>query len=320
MENTSLVSIALCTYNGAKYLSEQLDTLVKQTYGNIEIIAIDDCSTDNTFAILEEYAQRFTFLKVLKNERNIGYIKNFEKAILLCKGDFIALSDQDDIWDLEKIRLQVENIEDNLLIYHDSEFIAENGTLLNKKMSNIINMYEGNSWKPFLLYNCISGHSILIKTELAKFFLPFDKNEHHDQQIAFVAGIFGKIRYLNFPLVKYRQHNSSSTDILGLRKQEATELIHKTRLINWLTFCETKKGLIEKNNSIIPKLYQFTIADKETYFRYKEFLFLLKNYDKLLYIKKKGNLSKYNIILKRLWGIKTKRIWKRVFYPSKIRI
>ena len=103
IERSPLVSIALCTYNGEVFLQEQLNSLLNQTYTTIEIIAVDDASTDSTRSILEKKASTDSRLKVFINEKNIGYNKNFEKAISLCSGDFIAISDQDDIWEAEKI-------------------------------------------------------------------------------------------------------------------------------------------------------------------------------------------------------------------------
>src|ERR1700741_1533394 len=123
MSDSPLVSIALCTYNGARFLSQQLDTLVNQSYEPIEIIAVDDCSTDETFDILTEYAGRYPSFKIYRNEVNLGFTENFEKAVKLCSGDLIALCDQDDLWDTKKIRLQVNAINGHVLIYHDSEFI-----------------------------------------------------------------------------------------------------------------------------------------------------------------------------------------------------
>src|SRR5476649_2579474 len=99
MSEYPLVSIALCTYNGARFLSQQLDTLVNQTYRPIEIIVVDDCSTDDTFAILTEYAGRYPNFKIYRNDVKLGFTANFEKAVKLCTGDLIALCDQDDLWD-----------------------------------------------------------------------------------------------------------------------------------------------------------------------------------------------------------------------------
>jgi len=118
-----LVSIALCTYNGDTYISSQLDTIINQTYGNIEIIVVDDGSTDNTLPILKHYEETGK-IKLYRNNTNLGFIKNFEKAISLCTGDYIALSDQDDLWELNKIELLVNTIGENMLIFSDSEFIG----------------------------------------------------------------------------------------------------------------------------------------------------------------------------------------------------
>src|SRR5258708_3925751 len=103
-----LVSIALCTYNGEAYLKEQLDSLIDQTYPNCEIIIVDDCSKDGTVDILKQYANEYTQIKLYINTENLGYTKNFEKAIVLCNGEYIALCDQDDIWDKNKISIMID--------------------------------------------------------------------------------------------------------------------------------------------------------------------------------------------------------------------
>jgi len=93
-----LISIALCTYNGEAYLSDQLASIVKQTQQPDELIACDDGSTDNTLQILDQFSGEAPFpVRVYLNQQRLGPTKNFEKAISLCSGDFIFLSDQDDV-------------------------------------------------------------------------------------------------------------------------------------------------------------------------------------------------------------------------------
>ena len=119
-----LVSIALCTYNGEAYLKEQLDSLIDQTYPNCEIIIVDDCSKDGTVDILKQYANEYPQIKLYINSENLGYTKNFEKAINLCNGEYIALCDQDDIWDKNKISIMIHRIGDNILIYYCGALFA----------------------------------------------------------------------------------------------------------------------------------------------------------------------------------------------------
>lgn len=119
-----LVSIAMATYNGEKYLKEQLDSIYAQTYKNIEVIVCDDCSSDKTVEILDEYKEKYG-LKYYINEKNLGFKKNFEKAISLCSGDFIALADQDDIWIESKIEIFLKSKGIDNLIYM-SDYLHKN--------------------------------------------------------------------------------------------------------------------------------------------------------------------------------------------------
>ena len=108
MNEFPLVSVVLGTYNGEVYLQEQLRSVLAQTYPALEIIAIDDGSSDRTVDILREFAARDPRIRVVVNERNLGFIRNFEKGCRLAAGKFIALCDQDDYWFPEKITKMVE--------------------------------------------------------------------------------------------------------------------------------------------------------------------------------------------------------------------
>jgi len=220
MESLPLVSIALCTYNGEKFLAAQLDTLIAQTYKNLEVIAVDDCSTDGTYEILKAYAAKYPWFHIYRNAQNLRFLKNFEVAVSYCNGELIALCDQDDLWLPEKIKMQVNAIGDNMFIYHDSEFINEDGSPANKKISDIVNFYRGDSPEVFLFLNCVSGHSMLMKKELLAHAGSFE-GYYHDWWLAYVATNVGRIDFLPECLVKYRQHSTSDTDMLA--KKEAVE-------------------------------------------------------------------------------------------------
>ncbi len=313
MKQAPLVSIALCTYNGSAYLAAQLDTLVNQTYAPTEIIAVDDCSTDNTYAILEDFASRYPQFKIYKNETNLGFAANFEKAVKLCSGELIALCDQDDLWHPQKIELQAAAINDNVLIYHDSEFISQDGVPMGKKMSDIRNFYRGCRPEVFLIFNCVSGHSILMKRSLIDDALPLPKDYFHDWWLAYVATNVGSIDFTPECLVQYRQHQSSDTNILRLERKNDTYVFSAgqkiERLMKWFGYC----AAFSKNRSpeLIEDIYRaYTrLADSYISFWYSALLFRYRK--TMLFIRKKGSLSNLNYIYSQVWGLKSKKLFSK---------
>lgn len=303
------VSIALCTYNGVKFLKEQLDSLIAQTYANLEIIVVDDCSTDKTFEILTGYAARYPQFKIYQNEANLGFTANFEKAVKLCTGELIALCDQDDIWLPQKIGLQVNAIDDNMFVYHDSEFVHEDGSSMGKKMSDIMNLYRGDEPEAFLFFNCVSGHSILMKRELLDDALPLKKGFFHDWWLAYVATNVGKIDFIDQCLVKYRQHDKSDTNILKLKRTKNEyrfDSIQKIeREYKWLQYCASFKK--NKRPKVVHAIYKAFEKRLNNYVSTDLSRLLFKYRKAIFFTRKKSRLSKLNYIFGRIWGVKTKR-------------
>lgn len=305
MKEEPLVSIALCTYNGAGFLRQQLDTLVSQSYQNLEIVAVDDCSSDDTFLILGEYAQKHPNFRIYQNEQNLGFTGNFERTVKLCKGGLIALCDQDDLWDSQKIELQVNAIGDNVLIYHDSEFIHEDGTPMEKKMSDVLNLYRGDRPEVFLFFNCVSGHSILMKRELIDAALPLEKGYFHDWWLAYVATNIGKIDFLPQTLVKYRQHDQSETNILKLAREKNNykftgEENYKRRL-KWLKHCAEFDR--NKNPELVKQVYEAYKNRQGSFIAFELSRLLFKHWKIIFSISKKAGLSKLNFVRKEMRGI-----------------
>ncbi len=305
-----LVSIALCTYNGAQYLAAQLDTLVSQTYKRLEIVVVDDCSVDGTYKILTDYANKHPQFKIFRNDGNLGFSANFEKAATLCSGDLIALCDQDDLWHPQKIELQVNAIKDNIFVYHDSEFIHEDGTGMNKRMSDLMNFYRGGDPETFLFFNCVSGHSILMRKELLSDALPLKKEYFHDWWLAYVATNIGTIDYIPQCLVQYRQHDKSDTNILRLKRKkdkykfssvEKIERLHK-----WLGYCAAFKG--NKKPELVKAVYNAFTKRLDHYFSPDLSRLLYKHRKNIFYIRKKSVLSNLNYIFSQAWGVKAKRL------------
>ncbi|PWJ59091.1 glycosyltransferase involved in cell wall biosynthesis [Dyadobacter jejuensis] len=313
-----LVSIALCVYNGDRFLEIQLNSLLEQSYPHIEIVAVDDCSTDDSRQILQRYrAQHPERIKVIENETNKGYVKNFEWALRNCTGQFIAFCDQDDIWHPEKISKQVDQMPGHLLVYHDSQFIQEDGTTMDKKMSDVINMVVGADPAKLLLFNSVSGHSCLIDRQLLQYILPFDPDHFHDHWTAYVALNVGKVAYIRETLVQYRQHQSSSTDILNRRKKldksyhENRDVKKLTRELNWLKKCQSFSQ--NKDQAFLDTFVNLFETRLDTYFSFQYAQFIGKHFDRLFYIQKKRKSSRSGYIYRQIWGLRAKTLWAKFF-------
>jgi glycosyltransferase involved in cell wall biosynthesis len=211
MENKNpTVAVVVATYNGATYLRQQLESIVQQTYKPSQIIIVDDDSLDDTLQVANNFAAHHPEVMVVQNETRLGYIKNFEKGMLIATASYVALSDQDDIWMPHKLETLLANIGDQMLAYSDSELIDANGQLLNQKMSSIKNqlayhtpiMYAIGAWAP--------GHAMLFKKELVDKAVPFPTLVTHDFWLGFVATCYSKVVYVNEPLVHYRQHTQNA--------------------------------------------------------------------------------------------------------------
>ena len=221
MPRLPLISIALCTFNGEPYLREQLDSLLRQDYPRLEIIAIDDASTDATPDILGEYAARDPRLQAHRNPSNLGFRRNFERALGLCSGELIAPSDQDDIWAPAKLSRLQEILGSAIMSYCDSELIDEHGHALGQRISDEFNVASLGDPVAFVFNNCVSGHAMLVRRALLADALPLPSNLFHDWWLAYVAASLGRIEYCPEPLVSYRQHATSVTDHSGRRTAAA---------------------------------------------------------------------------------------------------
>lgn len=308
-----LISIALCTYNGEKHLEEQLKSIIAQSYKNIEIVAVDDCSGDDSISILNKYANKIT-IHIYSNSANLGYIKNFEKAVSLCEGDFIALCDQDDIWEPHKLERLLEEIKDNMLIYSDSELVDERGNLLNKRISSIRNFIKGHHPESFLFHNCVAGHTVMFRKELKQYIFPFPREIYHDWWIAYTATSVGSITYVEECLVNYRQHGTANTDMLHLRTPKRVEetsksnkTIEKTRgIVKDLTTYYNLKHLSEKDRKFIGDLMKAYESRINVFFSLSLFLILSRNWKRLYHIPKDPWIYKIVHVLKESLGSKLK--------------
>ncbi|MEZ7891949.1 MAG: glycosyltransferase family 2 protein [Candidatus Wallbacteria bacterium] len=209
--NEKLVSIAMATYNGGKFLRKQLDSIYSQSYKNIEVIVCDDCSIDDTAEILKQYNFKHG-LKYYINDKNLGFVKNFEKAITLCTGEYIALADQDDLWHNDKIETLIGNIGNYALICSDAAVIDGSGSETADSFLKYSGKYASSDrdYRLFTFYNFVTGCTCLFKRELLSQALPFPEYQnYHDWWLALCASKMSGVKFLDTKLVDYRQHGGN---------------------------------------------------------------------------------------------------------------
>lgn len=223
-KSSRLVSIVLATYNGEKYVAEQLESLFAQTYSNIEIIAIDDCSTDNTVNILHEHAAKHGNMKVFENETNLGFIKNFEKGCTLTKGDLIAFCDQDDYWDFDKIKKMTEAIGEYPVVYCNSVVCDENLTLKGIKISDLVHFKSWSNCLQLAVFCRIYAHAMLFTRSFFNTAYPFLAVVPPDWWLPYLSTFYGGMKYLPEPLVLYRQHENNAMGVTGGKSKKQSEV------------------------------------------------------------------------------------------------
>lgn len=210
---TTKISIAMATYNGEKYLQEQLDSFVTQTCQPDELVVCDDGSTDATLEILEVFRQHVSFtVRIYRNEINFGHIKNFEKALSFCTGDIIFLSDQDDVWFKNKIKTikQIFTINDDIMVVINDAIITDsdlNPTQFTK-LKNTFNAGFPESW-------FITGCCTAIRTCWLQVVLPIPiSSGGHDIWINTLSDKAQARTVFKYPLQFYRRHLNNVSQAL----------------------------------------------------------------------------------------------------------
>ena len=232
MKENPMLSVALSTYNGERFLEEQLASIANQKLPVDEIIVCDDGSKDKTLSILQKFKEEHQsiHIEIYQNESNLGVLKNFEKVILKCHGDIIFCSDQDDIWLENKTQEIVscfdkkENVE---MIFTDAILIDEYGNLANNftlfdnlhLCQKVRSLWKrGLEFEIFNVRNRITGATIAFRKDLKSFGLPFNSNisNLHDEQLAICTIKRQSIYMLDKPLIKYRLHSNNVCGVNNL--------------------------------------------------------------------------------------------------------
>lgn len=290
-----LVSIALATYNGQAYLPELLDSLFAQTYTNIEVIVVDDISRDDTLSILNMYSEQHANMKVYVNESNLGYVKNFEKAISLCAGDFIAPCDQDDKWLPDKLKRKVEKIGTFPMIYCDSLIADENMIPTGKKVSDAVVCRTYTSCLNYAVYANVYGHASLFTRALYQSASGFPVCIPHDWWLVFNATLQGGVVYLPEALIIYRQHPNNLFGIVGGKRKEHHRHDRERDIRNARSrielFCNTCHPSFTKEKEVLQYLKKSYESFSLPHNLLRMFTFFA-NYKTLLAVKKRNTFRK----------------------------
>ena len=214
------VSVAMATYNGERFLSQQLDSILVQLADSDELIISDDGSTDSTLRIIREYQKKYKQIVLIDGPQK-GYVFNFENAIKNCKNELIFLSDQDDIWCFDKISIVKQLFNKNekqLLLMHNAKLIDKKGKLLNKTLFEIRPPKKGYARN--ILSSYYFGCCMVFKKELKQYILPFPKTvPTHDQWISNIAEKLKLTFSSQETLIMYRKHdNNKSTKLTFCNK------------------------------------------------------------------------------------------------------
>ena len=260
------VSIAMCTYNGEKYLGEQLDSIAAQTIRPYQLVVCDDGSTDSTVRILESFAKTAPFqVCIFRNAGNLGYTKNFEKAIGLCDGDLIALSDQDDAWYPHKLETLCSILEGDRNIggvFSDADLMnltsgTTKGTLWKKYYFNSRQQHrfqDGGALEVLLQRAVVTGMTLIFRADLRRKLLPIPPSWEHDGWLAFILVLTSKLEFTPDRLVKYRLHESQQISVPESQLRKVNRLFNGGISVLRTEHISEYKRTVQKIDDLVQRL------------------------------------------------------------------
>lgn len=217
------VDILMATYNGEKYLKEQIESIINQSYDNWTLLIRDDKSKDNTVSIIEEYERKDSRIKLLRDKKaNLGFVKNFEELLNNSQKEFIMFSDQDDYWEKDKIKNYIEILKKNEsllkkpLLIHSNSFVCDKDLkIIKQKFINSVVAREKDTNSYFFSY-IVQGSTVMINKRMKEISIPFLKAVTlHDRYFHLLAEFFGNRIFIDKTLTKYRQHADNKIGAKG---------------------------------------------------------------------------------------------------------
>jgi glycosyltransferase involved in cell wall biosynthesis len=237
----SLVSVALCTYNGAHFIHDQIQSICQQSMSPIQIVVSDDASSDNCVELAEsviaDWQRRHSSMQltIFRNGTARKVTKNFEQAVTACTGDLVALCDQDDIWHptrLARMAAEFDKRSDLLLLHSNARLIDGQGQSLPGSLFDALEVqpfelewiHKQRAFDVFLRRNLVTGATTVFRRSLLQHALPFPKEWLHDEWLAIVAAAMGGVDVLEDSLIDYRQHESNQ---IGARRETLIAKVRK---------------------------------------------------------------------------------------------
>jgi len=237
------ISVALCTYNGARFIGEQIRSICLQTLRPREIVVSDDASTDGCVEIARRTVEECNaahpgppvVLHVLQNATPLRVTKNFEQAVRACQGDLIALSDQDDAWPPERLArmaVEFERRPDLLLLHTDARLVDGALTDLGQSLFHALEVepielervHGGKAFDVLLRRNLVTGATAIFRRSLLDVALPFPSEWLHDEWLGIIAAAIGRVDLLEDQLIDYRQHEENQ---IGARRDSFPDKMRK---------------------------------------------------------------------------------------------
>ncbi|MEA2019881.1 MAG: glycosyltransferase family 2 protein [Campylobacterota bacterium] len=285
-----MIIILLSTYNGEKYIKEQLDSLYAQTYKKFQIFVRDDGSTDRTMEILKSYN-----LKIIPSSSNLGATDSFftllEYVLENSSSQYFMFCDQDDIWEKDKIENTLAKIQEieklnneiPILIHTDLKVVNENLNILNESLLSYQNINaKHNNFNNLLMQNIVTGCTMMINRKLAKMCCSIPKEcILHDWWIGLVASQFGRIGYLNKSTIRYRQHTSNCVGAKKFDFNYIKSILEKNKIltkniIQAKAFLNIYTDILD--NSIVKMLEDFISINEKSFLEKRWILFKYKLY------------------------------------------
>ncbi len=256
------ISVALCTHHGAAFVVEQVESILAQSVPATQLVLSDDASTDDTVALVERAVREWPAPKpdlvVLRNVPALGVVANFEQAVRACRGELIALSDQDDRWAPDKLERFVDLFDAHphvLLAHSDATLVTAEGAPLPDTLLGSLEatarerrrLVDGQSYRALLRRNLVTGATVVFRRQLLDHALPFARSWVHDEWLGIIAAATARTLLIDDRLIDYRQHGGNQ---IGARRPSLGDKFRKLQVPRE----DRNRGLVVRSTDLVGRL------------------------------------------------------------------